>query len=344
MIGRIPHWLLLAGIVTAGIGCDNVSWGGMSLSLEGPPTDTLPPPGTPGSESDADLQRIEYGPLLFAGIRQGDSAIVVPVAELVDGVLRPFPQGEPANRLAGQILEERLSPGQELTLYDLGARIGTLTVSSPLGTTTEYCPSRAEALGRIELIPSASNAQRFLALEKSQAPPQRSGLFRPMAPERAQRNAASGLAGEALNQLRAPWPASLQDIQQDLQVVQLSQDEAPSVVATFIFRDQLTVGPAPDDAYALMVLGEPRGPRFDRTFTWYRRVEEDGKGAPRVFSWMDWDGDGEEEILLEVLGAEARWWAALDREDAGWIVSFQDSCGGLEEENSAEDPDRGGAG
>ncbi len=167
MIGRIPHWLLIVGIVTAAIGCDNVSWGGMSLRLEGPPGDTLaPPPGTSASESDALPQRIEYGPLLYAGMRQGDSAFVVPVAELVDGRLRPLPQGELAARLAGQILEERLSPGQELTLFHLGTRIGTLTISSPPGTATEYCPSRAQALGHLELIPSASDAQRFLALEK----------------------------------------------------------------------------------------------------------------------------------------------------------------------------------
>jgi hypothetical protein len=45
---------------------------------------------------------------------------------------------------------------------------------------------------------------------------------------------------------------------------------------------------------------------------------------------MDWDGDGEEEILLEVFGADARWWAALDRENGAWSIAFQDPCGALE--------------
>lgn len=331
MIGRIPRRLLIVGILTAAIGCDNVSWGGMSLSLEGPPGDTLAPPTrAPGSEAAASPQRIEYGPLLYAGIRQGDSALVVPVAELVDGRLQPLPQGDSATQLAGQVLEERLFPGPELTLFHQGTRIGTLTVSSPLGTTTDYCPPRAQALGHLELIPSAFGAQRFLAFEKSPGRQRPYGLFQTMAVERTQQNAAQNLAGEALNQLGAQWPPALQNIRQDLQVFQLSTGEAPSVVASFLFQDQMGVGPAPGESYSLLILGEPRGTGFDRAFTWYRRVGDEGKGAPRFFSRMDWDGDGEEELLLEVFGAETQWWAALDREDGSWTIAFQDPCGAPE--------------
>lgn len=344
MIGRIPHWLLIVGIVTAAMGCDNVSWGGMSLRLEGPPGDTLaPPPGTPGSESDALPQRIAYGPLLYAGTRQGDSAFVVPVAELVEGRLQPLPHGELAARLADQILEERLSPGQELTLFHLGTRIGTLTISSALGTAAEYCPSRAQALGYLELIPSASDAQRFLALETAPDRQRPHRVFPTFSVERAHQNAAQNLAGETLNQLRAQWPPQLRDIRQDLQVFQFPDGEAPSVVASFLFRDQMGVGPAPDDAYSLLILGEPQGAGFDRTFTWYRRVGDEGKGAPRFFSWMDWDSDGEEEILLEVFGAEARWWAALDREDGRWSLAFQDPCGAPEVQGPSEEGPQGQA-
>ena len=47
MIGRIPRWFLMVGIVTATFGCDNVSWGGMSLSLEGPPKGLVGRIGSP---------------------------------------------------------------------------------------------------------------------------------------------------------------------------------------------------------------------------------------------------------------------------------------------------------
>jgi hypothetical protein len=331
MNGRIPHWILIVGIVTAANGCDNVSWGGMSIRLEGPPGDTLVPSSedTGAGGEDGPL-RIEYGPLLYAGTRQGDSALVVPVAELVDGKLRALPQGDSALLMVDQIREERLAPGQKLNLFHQGTRIGTLLLSSSSGAGTDYCPPRALALGQLELIPSAAEAERFLALDEALGAHGSPGPLRTSIVDRAQWNAAHNLAGEALNQLRAQWPGALQDIRQDIQSLPLSNDGGPAVVASFLFQDQLGIGPASDASYALFILGEPRGTRLDRTFTWYRRVGEDGKGAPRFFSSMDWDGDGDEEILLEVFGADARWWAALDRENGAWSIAFQDPCGTLE--------------
>ena len=60
---------------------------------------------------------------------------------------------------------------------------------------------------------------------------------------------------------------------------------------------------------------------------WYRAVDTDGKGAPRYFDHLDWNGDGTEEILLDVLGSNRRWFAGLGRTDGSWIRTFQDACG-----------------
>ncbi len=327
MIGRIPRWFLMVGIVTAVSGCDNVSWGGMSVSLQGPPGDSSATQDGTGPEADSGPQYIEYGPLLYAGVRDGDSALVVPVGELVDGSLRPFPAGERGNQLATQIMEERLVPGKELTLFHGGTRIGTMTVSASLGINSEYCSPRPQATGHIEVVPSANSAPRFLALEEELGRHRALAPFTTAVAERAQRNAAQNLAGEALNQLRAPWPAALQNIRQDLQMFQLTSDQGPSLVASFLYQDQMVVGPAPDDAYSLLILGEPQGTRFNRTYTWFRRAGEEGKGAPRFFSHLDWDQDGQDEILLEVLGTDSRWWAALKRDGGGWTVAVQDPCG-----------------
>ncbi len=116
MIGRIPHWLLIVGIVTAAMGCDNVSWGGMSLRLEGPPGDTLaPPPGDLGSESEAGPQqdRVRPSPLRRVRVRETRRSWCLWPSSWTED-FGPLPQGELAARLADQILEERLSPGQEL--------------------------------------------------------------------------------------------------------------------------------------------------------------------------------------------------------------------------------------
>ena len=144
MIGRIPRWFLMVGIVTAAFGCDNVSWGGMSLSLEGPPTDSTAVAEDPVPEGSLSF---EYGPLLFAGVREGDSARVVPVAELVDGVLRPLPPGEAGVRMAEQVQEERLAPGQRLTVFHGGTRIGTFTTSASLGTHDRLLFAESSGLG-----------------------------------------------------------------------------------------------------------------------------------------------------------------------------------------------------
>ncbi|MGD2120933.1 MAG: hypothetical protein PVJ76_04275 [Gemmatimonadota bacterium] len=319
----------MVGIVTAVFGCDNVSFGGMSLTLEGPQEDSLAAqPEGASSQGGSGPERIDYGPLLYAGIRQGDSALVVPVAEFVEGRLQPLPDGVPGTQLATQIMEERMVPGRKLILFHQGARVGTFTVSTSSEDAGRYCSPRPQAVGPMELSPSASAAERFLALEEEMGRREPYGQFRGFSAERQHRIAIQNLAGEALNELRAQWPAaSLQDTRQDLQVFQTAPEEAPSIVGTFLIQDQLAIAPAPDPAYSLLIIGSQRGAQFSREYTWYRRVGDSGKGAPRFFSKMDWDGDGDEELLLEVFGAEARWWAALERVGGSWSLVFQEPCG-----------------
>jgi hypothetical protein len=180
----------------------------------------------------------------------------------------------------------------------------------------------------MELTPSAAMADRFLALEEGVGGEEPYGQFQSFQPEGPHRTAIQNLAGEALNELGAQWPSvSLQNTRQDLQVFQPGPGNVPSIVGSFLIQDQMAVGPAPDAAYSLLIVGTPRGNRFSREFTWYREVGESGKGAPRYFSKMDLDGDGDEELLLEVFGAEARWWAALEREGTAWSLVFQEPCG-----------------
>jgi hypothetical protein len=171
------------------------------------------------------------------------------------------------------------------------------------------------------------DAQRFLALEKPLGRNRPFGPFESSTVGRAQRIAIQNLAGEALNEVRAPWPGSLESIRRDLQLLHLAERQEPSIVASFLHQDLLDTSRPSEDSYSLLVVGEAAGNRWERTFTWYRPVREGGKGAPRFFSQLDWDEDGSTEVLLEVFGAEARWWAALSREGGRWTVHFQDPCG-----------------
>jgi hypothetical protein len=341
MIGRTPRWFVAVGIVTMAFGCDNVSWGGVRVRLEGPPVDTTAalgdtaagePEGAPAPQPEIP----DMGPLLYAGFRSGDSARVTPVAELRNGGLQALPQGAAGEALGEVILRDRLGAGTKLTLFQEGVRIGTLTLRGLGAMSDEYCPPRPEAVGILELIPAAVDVQRFLAMEASFGRGWPFGRYAVHQSQYAQRAASLDLAAAAITDVGARWPSSLLDIRADLQVFPLRADggdERDAVTATFLFNDELSVQPATEDAYSLMIIGEPQDGGFTRTYTWYRPVKTEGKGVPAPFARLDWDQDGADEILLQVLGSESRWWASLERRTDSWHLAFQDRCGRSEGEN-----------
>ena len=70
----------------------------------------------------------------------------------------------------------------------------------------------------------------------------------------------------------------------------------------------------------------PLGDSYGEEFLWYRSVDADGKGAPKYFNHLDWDGDGDAEILLDVFDSNRRWYAALARRGDRWVRTSQDTC------------------
>lgn len=327
MIGRVPRWLSVVGIVIVASGCDNVSWGGFELKLEGPAEDTTTAQPDTVRAQPAPDPAVSLGPLLYAGTRSGSRARVVPVAEITPDGLRPLPSGAEGDDLNARILSGRLRSGAELTLFHQGVRMGALVLDGAEVVTGTYCQPRAQGSGHLLLLPEAGSADRFLAVEPGRGGLYPFGSYQELSSVYDQRVASLNLGAEAIPLVGATWPPSLLDIRQDLQILDLPGGEAPAVLATFVYRDRLQLGPAPDDAYSLMILGEPRGPGFRLAYTWYRPVGPEGKGAPRYFSRMDWDGDGQDEIVLEVLGSERNWFAALDRGPDGWQTIYQDPCG-----------------
>ena len=327
MIGRIPRWLFVVGIVIVASGCDNVSWGGVELSLEGPTADTAIAQQDTAEPQPPPDPAVSLGPLLYAGTRTGNRARVVPVAEITELGLRPLPGGADGTEVNDQILQGRLRAGAELVLFHQGVRVGALVLDQGGMVTDTYCQSRPEGSGQLLLSPDAAGTESFLALESRIGSRHPFGAYQELSSTYDQRVASLNLGAEAIPLVGATWPPSLLEIRQDLQILDLPGEVAPAVLATFLHRDQLRIGAAPEEAYALMILGEARGAGFELAYTWYRPVGAEGKGVPRYFSRMDWDEDGQEEILLEVLGADARWFAAVDRGPQGWQTIYQDPCG-----------------
>lgn len=318
------HLLAVAVILTAGTGCDNVEFGGIDIALRSPePANRPAVVEVEPSESTGPVNVHE--PLLLAGVRDGARGRFFVVGEVHPDALRPFP--DPGFPDDAERIAELTVPGTEWAVFSEGVRVGRLTVESS-GPAIGYCGSRTEIVGIVELVGTASDAERLLAMPADEI---EMGFdeFRPVAHVYDQRVATLAIAGDAIPRYGARWPElGTLDARDHIQAFQLRNTPGQSVAATFMVNDDLQVGTPGQQAYSLFVLAHENDAGYAESYTWYRNTSTDGKGAPRYFDHLDWDGDGADEILLDVFGEDQRWFAALSREGDGWIRSFQDPCGG----------------
>lgn len=318
------HLLAIAVILTTATGCDNVAWGGIDVDLKPPPES--PRPDRTGDEPDPDSGPVNVaGPLLLAGVRTGTTADFVLVGEILSGEMSAFP--DPAFPEDTVRLAEATSVGSEWILFSEGVRIGRMVVSDARPA-SGYCGARTEVSGVVEVVPTAAGAERMLALPVEDATDLPYADYESLSDVYDQRVATLTIAGEAIPRYGASWPTQgVLDARDHIQAFRLAEAPGQSVAATFMYQDELGVVSPGQGAYSLFVLGEESGGEYEETYTWYRSVETEGKGAPRYFDHLDWDGDGTDEILLDVLGSNRRWFAVLSREEGAWTRTFQDACG-----------------
>jgi len=323
------RWLVIAVILTVAQGCDNVSWGGIDMRLQDPPPrDSINPapaaeeavdPGTPTPE-------LPTGPILLAGTRSGSRATLAVVGEIRSDAVVDFPSEADVPGYRDHFTRQLLASGSEFILFSEGVRVGRL-VADTTGVDDRFCVARPTVSGTIELVPSATNATQFLALPAEQAAQRTYEAHRSMDHDYDQRVASLRLAGEAIPRVGAPWPPSVLEIRADMQAFQFQGETAPSIAASFLYQDRLSVEAAPAAAYSVFFLGEMIGSDYRASYVWYRPVGAEGKGAPRFFDHLDLDGDGGAEVLLDVFGQDSRWFASLARRNGAWTTAFQDSCG-----------------
>jgi len=223
-------------------------------------------------------------------------------------------------------VDEYLAPGQKFTLFSDGARVGSLSAER-FSVDERYCRVRPQIRGPIELTPTASTVQTFLALPARRAGEFAYGNYSPVVHTRDLRVTSLTTMQEVIPSVGALWPASVLDIRQDVQMFRTRPGEAPTVVATFVYADDLVVGPPGRGAYSVFLAADDDGAGYQSTYVDYRLASRDGKGAARYFDHLDVDGDGGEEIVLEVLGAGSMWLAILSRQAGAWVEAYRDPCG-----------------
>ena len=316
----------MLGMVISATACDNVDWGGLTVRLVPPPPSSV---GLASDSAGAELEGGEFvlptGPVLYAATRDSTGVYLIPVAAIQGDSLSPFLDERTAPGYRGAFARQMLKPGSRFTLFSAGARVGTFT-SGEVGTDETFCTPRPRATGVVELVPGAAAATQFLALPEAFTDSMAYDPYAPLVDDRVQRSAGIDLAAAAIPQIGATWPSSMIDARGDLSVFSTA-DGKPAVSTTFVFRDQLRIQVAEPSSYSLYLLATPEGEGYKTAYIWYREAAREGKGAPRYFQHLDWDGDGKTEILLEVVGQRSRWLAVVQQRGEEWTRTYEDPCG-----------------
>ncbi|MDT8370230.1 MAG: hypothetical protein RQ745_13570 [Longimicrobiales bacterium] len=315
-------------IIGALSACDNVEFEGTRLELvppSGDSSETAEASDTLEARDSTVASPFPEGPLLYMGTRTGTQVSVHPVGEITATGLRPLDHtGTPG--FLDALIERRLAPGTPLTLFAEGVRVGTLRVQE---TTIEsgFCRPTPVASGVAEVVPGTEEAVRFLAVDEAAVADVPYGEYRPVEHTFDQRVAGLDFAAEALRRTGALWPPSVLESRADMQAVPLDGVPRGAIAATFVVGDRLAVGP-PDSrrAHSIFILATGDVGDYTLDYIGYRPVADGGKGVARFFEQLDWDRDGQAEIVLEVFGERARWAAVLDRGPDGWTTTFESAC------------------
>lgn len=317
---------LVALIVLALTGCDNIDWGGVDVAVVEPP-----PRGSAleGDDAERELGPLPDGPVLY--YVRGDSAggVIVPVGEIAGDSLISLGTGADPDLYGQRFISEHLRRGAEFTLFRRGSRVGTLVVQNAEVPEATTCRRLPVARGTLEIgrRDSTTAGFEFIALAKSAAPEGQ----RPTVPVRASgghMRVAPILAERALRARNSQLPGNWGAAMAQLQPFPVSTSGDAGMAATFLVDDQLAVG-NDDTGYSLFMIAVPRADLtgYDTAYVHHSVYETTGKRAPRVIDFLDWDRDGGAELLLEVYGTQRSWYETVGPVGrSGWARGFIETC------------------
>lgn len=313
---RLPVLLMVIGLS----GCDNVEWGGFDLAVVRPP-----PTAGPVDEEVEAVERLPDRPILYHVTRDATGAVVIPVGEVGDDRVEPIRAGSDPDAFGARFIAAFMRQGSELTLFHNGRRAGTVIVDSAYVPTGDVCRRLPRASGSLELAGTAGEAVEFLAMARTQAPP---GIVMPgrtLQPERRMEVVGNILAERALRARGAQLPAWA-TARRQLQPFPISGTQDLGFTATFLVADQFLVG-GDDNGYSLFILYTPQAPTgYDTAYVNFTSYPVDGKAAPRVIDFLDWNRNGHADLLLEVFGTRTSWFEAVGHVNDEWRRTFRDPC------------------
>ena len=315
--------IAFALMVTLGAACDNVGWGGADLAIVKPPPKAS---GLPASGDDV-AEKMPEGPILYYVVPNQGGGTMVPVGEIAGEALHPLKARKDNAIYATNFIAANMRRGSEFALYRNGARVGTFVVQKATPPAANACPAVPSAQGTLELSAGAQNIPEFLAIAKTHAPEIHRQLDFPTAPTRNMQVIAPILAEKMIRARHAELPANWQRAMAQLKPFPIANQSDAGFAATFLVGDEMGVG-GDATGYSVFFIGVP-GAQFgyDTTYVRFTNYPTDGKAAPRVVDVLDWNRDGQVDLLLQVYGQNDTWFEAISRTQSGkWLRTFRNRC------------------
>lgn len=320
-VTRIFARSLAALILTATSACDNVQWGGTDLEIVPPPPRAAVTPLEEG-DSAAAATGLPTGPVLFHLVRTDGGVRLVPLAEVSGDSLRTFrrPEGIDPDAYQARFQETVIPVGAQFDVFRRGANVGTFTIQEVGPPTPCGIPT---ATGNATVVAAAVDAPQFLAFRRGLSPEVR-GEFSPPPMTGSIRTYASIVAERLILQAGLPRPRSWTGAQRSLEPVEIEEGAHPEMAATYLVGDSLGVGPADPQGYSLFYIADYETRRgYSPVYSEIRDYRRTGKAAPALIDYLDWDGDGEDELLVRVFGRDQAWYEVIAKDGGQWAKAWE---------------------
>lgn len=309
-------------ILTALSACDNVQWGGQEVRIvkPPPPEGTVQPTTTPDEPTNLGLPR---GTVVFHVVRGAGQDRIVPVAEVSGDSLRSIER--PAG-VSPQAFEQRfraavLEPNAQYVLFRRGAPVGTFTLQGPGGLTTCGVPT---GVGQATTVAAAAADQEFLAFRKG-LEPEVVGEFSPPQVDGPMRRYAPLVTERLVLQRGLSRPGSWPRAQRDLQGLDVVRGGNPEMATTYLSGDNLAVGPANKDGWSVFyVAAYEQRTGYNPIYSEVSDYRRDPKRALKLVDYLNWNGKGGSEMLIQVFGPTDAWYEAVTADRGGrWLKVWE---------------------
>ena len=254
------------------------------------------------------------GPVLYLGYRDGVQATLVPVAEIRPEGLFPI-ESIGSVEASRSFVAEHLTPGLEFTLFSDGAQVGSLS-AEVFSVDERYCRVRPQIRGHIELTPAAADGPEISRRSGARGARARIRPLLSCRPDHrpSEHLTQDGAAGHSRRRCAFArrcdrHPTGHPDVSGPARCY-ADRGRYVRIRRRSRGRPPRPVGHTRSSSPPTMTTEPVTG-----VLMWTTEcTSRDGKGAARYFDHLDIDGDGSDEVVLEVMGEGSMWLSTLTRQ------------------------------